>query len=528
MIPVSDAWKQAQREMLVPEAFIEIKYFITDPDVQGDLSVTVNNKESISTMNDVIDGVDETFEYYTTLEDGVFLLNGNQKYIANPKTTGYISSEICGDDGVFSTPIVITFNTSKIHENAIPGVTLIWSNSYNEYPVRFSVAAYRNNSLVGSKLVTDNKSVKNDVFFDFSNFNKIVVTVYEWCLPQRRCRLESMMVGIYSVYTKRDLMSYEHEQSCDLLSGSLPKNAISFKFDNSDSKWNPLNKDGLNKYILERQEVSVRYGYDINGKTEWINVGDFYLNEWSTPNNGLEASFVARDLVEFMNGAYTGIREGSLYDICKSALELANLPLAKDGGKRYVISDVLKQYNTVLDDADYKIKEIVQLCANASCCIVHQDHSGKIKIEPYSLLYSYYPLDNLVNYSWPEITVSKEIRAVDVNKGLGQYTISPKGEVQTLDNDMIQSVSHANTVAKWVGETLGNRSTISGSARLDPRLEATDMITVQSKFETVHGVYVTDVKLTYNGAFKGDYKGRLFEFKAQPASYVGLPYSNEV
>ena len=271
MIPVSDAWKQAQRQILVPESFVEIKYFITDPDVQGDLSVTANNKESISTMDDVIDGVDETFEYYTTLEDGVFMLNGQQNYLDDYKTTGYISSEICGDDGVFNTPIVLTFNTTKIHGNAIPGVTFIWSNAYDEYPVRYSVAAYNGNTLVGSGLVTDNKSVKSDVFFEFSDFNKIVVTVYEWCLPQRRCRLESMMVGIYNTYSKRDLMSYEHEQSCDLLSGSLPKNAITFKFDNSDSKWNPLNKDGLNKYILERQEVSVRYGYDINGKTEWIN-----------------------------------------------------------------------------------------------------------------------------------------------------------------------------------------------------------------------------------------------------------------
>ena len=491
MIPVSDKWLQAQREVLVPESHVEIKYFITDPDVTSDMTL-----------------VDSGW----TADPG---------YIWQSRTTG-------DENGLFSTPVVITMLATKVHKNVVPGMTLNWDTKFKEYPIMYNVAVYRDDKLVANKLVENNDSCYNTLQFDFSNFNKIVITVYNWSVRYRQCRVTEASVGIYVTYTKSDLMSFEHEQTCDILSGSLPKNAVTFKFDNSDSRWNPLNKKGLNKYMLERQELSIRYGYDIDGTVEWVDVGNFYLNEWSTPNNGLEASFTARDLIEFMNDEYVGIKEGTLYEICEAALEQANLPKFKDGGKRYFISDALKQFTTILDDAVYKIKEIVQLCANAGCCIVHQDHTGKIKIEGKSLLYSYYPVDDLINYEYPEISISKELRAIDVNRGLGYYAISNKGEVQTLDNDLILTPEHAEVVASWVGETLNQRNTISGSARLDPRLEVTDMITVQSKFETVHGVYVTDVKLTYNGAFRGTYKGRLFEFTAQPASYVGLPYSGEV
>lgn len=530
MISVSDAWKTSHRQKLVPESFIEINYLLTDPDVQKDLSVSVSSDEAISDKDSILDESNKSVNKYTTLEDGLFLLDSDEKYIPTDYgETGYVSRIWSDNNGLYTTPIVLNMSASKLHENIIPGVTITWSKAYQEYAVKFEIKVYKDNTLIASKLVEDNRSINNVVIFDFDDFNRIMIEVLEWCKPNRRCRIEEFLVGVYNTYTKNDLMSYEHEQICDLLSGSLPKNSITFNFDNSDSKWNPLNKDGFNKYILERQEVSVRYGYEIDNDVEWIDVGEFYMIEWNIPSNGLEASFTARDLIEFMNDDYKGVKSGTLYQICEAAFIQANLPLKKDGSKRYSISENLKNYSTTLgDDKTYKIKEVIQLCANAGMCIIHQDSSGIIKIESKVLYYTYYNLDSLVNYKYPEISVSKELKSVDVNQGLGSYNVNLKGETQTISNDFIIDGTHANQVAEWIGNTLKFRNTISGEARMDPRVEVTDMVSVESKFGVNHGVYLTDVKLTYNGAFKGEYKGRIFEFEPIPASYVGLPNSGEV
>jgi hypothetical protein len=115
-------------------------------------------------------------------------------------------------------------------------------------------------------------------------------------------------------------MGYEHEQSADLLSGELPKNAIVFKLDNSTSKWNPDNPSGAEQYLIEKQTLRVKYGFRINGDIEWIKAGTFYMSAWNTPSNGLEASFTARDILEFCGEVYTGTRSGTLLSVAKAAL----------------------------------------------------------------------------------------------------------------------------------------------------------------------------------------------------------------
>ena len=44
--------------------------------------------------------------------------------------------------------------------------------------------------------------------------------------------------------------------------------------------------------------MRVKYGLKLNDDTiEYIPAGVFYLSEWESPQNGLEANFVARDLL---------------------------------------------------------------------------------------------------------------------------------------------------------------------------------------------------------------------------------------
>ena len=129
------------------------------------------------------------------------------------------------------------------------------------------------------------------------------------------------------VYTKSDLLSFSHHQTGDLVSGELPKNHIEFTLDNSDGKWNPGSPTGLERYLSERLRITLRYGYIIDGVETWIPGGVFYLTEWRTSYNGIEASFVARDILEYLlDKPYTGEISGTLYSVAQKVITEAALP----------------------------------------------------------------------------------------------------------------------------------------------------------------------------------------------------------
>ena len=62
MIPVSNVWKSAQNEMLLPEMFVEITYEITEPGLQEEAVATGSNPEDFSNIAQVVSRVDKNSE----------------------------------------------------------------------------------------------------------------------------------------------------------------------------------------------------------------------------------------------------------------------------------------------------------------------------------------------------------------------------------------------------------------------------------------------------------------------------------
>ena len=65
-------------------------------------------------------------------------------------------------------------------------------------------------------------------------------------------------------------------------------------------------------------------------------------------------------------------------------------------------------------------QEVLQLCANAACCVFFiKDRDGIIRIEPLANILTDYVIDQSISYANAEYDISKELKSVDVNKGLG-------------------------------------------------------------------------------------------------------------
>lgn len=508
---VSQAWKDAHEQLLVPESFVEVILTVSDPDAMADAKAASNGEEAFSDVTEIVEEIEKEPKKYATLEKNIWTLDGSLVLLEDEPPyghNGYIGDLLSGDDGTFAVPPTITVTFSEVFTNIIPGITVEWATAYDEWAEEFSVTAYNDDDIVAQRFITGNRSVFSVVAMDIENYNKIEVVVTKWCLPSRRARIKAMIVGVEKVYSKSELINYSHTMTVDPLSASLPKSEITFEIVNLNGEYNPDNPQGAEKYLMERQMVTARYGYKLNDSIEWIQAGTFFMSEWETPQNGITATFTARDSLEYMSDEYTGPTSGTLMEIAVAAMEQAALPDLKDGTARWRIDSSLETI-TAPEDVDLSensIMEVLQYVANAACCVFYQDREGALRIEPLSDGVTDYMIGQFVSYSNSEISLTKQLKAVDVNDGQYILTVGAVGETQKIDNPLIAD-DRAEAVANWVADYLKNRKLLNGNFRSDPRLDALDRITNQNQFaESV--VLVMEITYTYNGAFRGTYDGR--------------------
>lgn len=143
---------------------------------------------------------------------------------------------------------------------------------------------------------------------------------------------------------------------------------------------------------------------------------------------------------------------------------------------------------------------------------MYQDRNGVMRIEPIRENAAGYAIRKMVSYAHPEFTMTKPLKSVTVNNGMGTAQNSTTGETQKVENPLISDETRANHVAEWVRGMLENRKIVSGEYRADPTLDVLDKIAVESKYGTNNAIYVTEIEYSYTGAFRGKYTGRSTDF----------------
>lgn len=387
MQKVSQKWKDNQNKTLVSESDIELSLKLTDPDAYEDATAEDNGHIEYSDTNYVVADGDKNIHPYATLERNLWLLDGSREILPDNDygSVGYVGSEFCGTDRVFTNTPVVSISFSQIHSNVLQGITVRWSEFLNEYAEEFVVTAYNGDTVVATKTITDNESVLSIVQMDIVNYDKITIDIIKWSMPYRRARIDEIFIGILHIYSKKSIFSYNCSQNVDPISAELPKAEVSFSVDNLDGSYNPYNNKGLSKYLMERQEINVKYGYKLDTGYEWISGGKYYISEWNAEQNGMSADFKARDLLEFMTGTYhKGLYNPngtSLYDLAEDVLQDANLPLNSDGSVKWVIDERLKDIYTIAPLPIDTHANCLQMIANAGESVIYQNRQGTLRIQ---------------------------------------------------------------------------------------------------------------------------------------------------
>lgn len=78
------------------------------------------------------------------------------------------------------------------------------------------------------------------------------------------------------------------------------------------------------------------------------------------------------------------------------------------------------------------------------------------------------------------------------------------GEIKTIQNPLVSTQAHAELLAEWIGNYYANNISYDVRYRGEPRINAADIIHMESEKKNNLQVEITRNKLTYDGAFSGE------------------------
>jgi hypothetical protein len=486
MQAVSDAWKADQEEKITVMGLVDIRLRIADPDALEDMSIETNGVVYLANPAQIIDDEAENFLNYATLELNQWTLNGRKDISPQPDLIipedayGYVGN-VLSDQATLEFPTqtpTITILFSVVHNRVAPGITIQWSTAFNEYAVSFTVNVYDgNNAIIATQTVTDNDRLTSILSMEYSGYQKIELLINEWCLPGHYPRVEDFFPGIDIKFEKTQLTSYAHEIAADPLGLAPPKSVVSFAVDNTSDIFDPNNETGMTPYLIVRQTIIVRYGFEYSdGFREWIPAGTFYLESWDAPQGGLTADFSAGDILRFANKTYNkGVYASAGRSLYALAMDVINetIPASATtvtGAPLYSLDPSLQSIMTTAPLPQATSAECLQLIANAAGCGIWVDRQGVIHIAPIDITAD--PADYMIglfnSYSYTDIEVEDPIATLEVightyslgdaGKELGQRTVSGSGQ-RTVDiaySNMATAVSVTVTGGTLVSATYGS------------------------------------------------------------------------
>lgn len=393
MYQVSEAYKEQIRKSLRNYSFIKIVFGLTDPDADAHAVVSNNGQLDWST-NPEIEDLHTVSSTYATLELNRWLLNGSQKLLPDKAPYMYqafVSDKQSSAQGALEVAAELTVNFTE-GSYSFSGLSFTFDSITGDFPSEMAVRGYLDNQLV----YTDT-AVINTVNFEYNKripgtegfVNKLIISFTQTNLPNRRVRVEDVILGLRRIITEDTLTDSSWKRSNDLMNTILPDESFMFTFLDPDKDYNPDNPQGLWEYIETGQQVQFSYGYQLDNETiEWI-PGSRYLTDGSVNivngNSLPEVTFNTVSQIQALTDVYEqGVYSASgatLYALADGLLQWAGVVDAY-GNKKYILDDTLKNFVTTAPLPMLPVNQLLQIIANEGMCLLFTDRNGYTNIAP--------------------------------------------------------------------------------------------------------------------------------------------------
>lgn len=511
MNPVSNEFKSA---VYAPYRSVKGKVTFDISDVTAAMDVnniSVTSESEISNKQQLINKNREQSYNLATWEKDRFKLDGSFVFpddaAVNNKEMGFCSNELCGSDGLFSTFPTLTFIFNSVHSSM--GLTITFDALSNEYAADFTVTAYdESNNRIDTVDIVGNTLVQAIPIGQLYQYKKIEIIIKKWCKPYRRCRIAEVDFGVVRVYQDNNLIKMSLIEELDLTTSQVPSPEFKFTVDNANREFNILNPVGFYKYLQQRQQVISELGVEVDGTTEYVQLGNYLLWEWTSDEGSLTASFTARTNLDLMSGFdYENLAPKDNHSLYQMAVDI----FAICGITNYEIDAALQNILTNGLVEKTNCRDLLQMIAIAGCAniYVNRDNIITLKVIPLNIGISVDSIDMDNMYSEPQIRLDKVVKAVQITYFTDLNTKDivavnnpgiALGDILKLEsNTLINTADQATNVANWMLLQKSYRAIYDINWRGNPAHELNDIILIENSYGTSKNGFITKMSLEYQG-----------------------------
>lgn len=490
MYPVSEEYKQGIYNTNGRKTVARVVFEVLDVDAFEDNSKNVTSEAIISRLEQVTNKKRAMSKKYATYEPDYIKLDGS--FIVPPRLEqapeaemGWWSEILCEENGVFNPYQVLEFTFTKDHSSM--GLTIVFDTAANEYAADFDIKVFNAaDVLIHNEQVTDNTSPKYELMKQLDNYRKIEVIIKKWAKGLRRARVIEVDFGLVKEYDSKKLASLKYLKEIDLIGKTIPISELVFVVDNTKREFNIVNPEGFYRSLQKRQEVKVEMGVEIFPDTfDYIPIGLFYLTDWKSDEGSLTTTFIAQDVIQFLDSFEM---ENKIADL-KSLYTLAEEILSAGGITNYEIDSTLQSINTQAIYKKMTARNLMRHICVAGRVVCFSNRNGGFVLKQ---LQETEPVDDITFHkAWekPQITLDKLVALVEVNiyhngevDSVYQLQNGTEGEIYKVDNPLINDSTTAQAVAEWILSILNKRAMYDVNWIQNPALDVGDMLEIENAY----------------------------------------------
>lgn len=369
MIKMPSAYKTSMHERKRNRSYLSVNIGVVNQAAQVGASVSRKGGSEYSYLSDyykLFDNYKPTIEY-ATFEEDFIKTNGSMLFPPRPQ-----SSDAIFNAGLISAAVKGSIAIEFDNVYNIRGLTIDFGE---KYPVDFTVT----NGIKTVEFTGNDKSYwTTEEIFDHTSY--FIITPSKMVNGNGRLRIHTMIMGVGIGFTNKQIISSEKSEFVSSISEELPTMDFTLEAENQNRVFDVDNSESAINYLEIGQEVSVKYGYEINddGNITWINGCVCRLSDWEADDETVR--FTATDRIDLLNDTYyrgVYLKNGiSLYDLAVDVLTDAGLD-----EREYDIDQYLKSVTIYNPLPCVSHKECLQLIANAGRCKLYNDRDGLICIK---------------------------------------------------------------------------------------------------------------------------------------------------
>lgn len=288
------------------------------------------------TLNDVLTTPREINNYSILYDNYVQLDNSFVLFNKNQNECGFISQETPQQiydtyysENVDYEPGYIIFE-ARITEG-MKGITFYFKNNI----VKKAKVKLLSPS-IGEKEINiednDNEILFIDIDDDFTVFNMIV---YEWTQPNNYVQIVHVDLGLSHVYKGDELIEFTVTEQVNKLGEEAPNNELNLTIGDYDNLYDPLNPQGITKYLTEDVTYIPYIGIVTASGIKYEKMGEFffYKNDYKEK----QVTITAYNLMYKLSKTLLENKDGSLY--------YSQPIIAENQTKNYLTTYLTNNYN---------------------------------------------------------------------------------------------------------------------------------------------------------------------------------------